>query len=454
MKITTLLTLLLGTGAIAQTPFFHDDTATGSYFGYQTKMAGNEMLVSTGAYMFNPTNYSAPTVVLYEKTPSDIAQRHVFSQPDGLATDGFGSSIALEGENVAIGAPYNEDGAVYTFKRNGDTWDFFQKITSGDLVTANDRFGTVALHGDYLFIGAPEDDIESPNNDNFGSVHVYQYNGSEWFFLTKLVVPGTLNFGSRIKAENDFLAVGSVGAIHIFKLVSGLWEYQGSSPAIETLRDFVLQNNEMYVVEGYSTQQIEVFDYTQLNWQPTATVPAQYNDQLISTVEVLGDNMFVGSDGYILQMMRKFPLQYFKKINGTWTFQNVFYGNSSTGDDDFFGKSISGYGDNLVIGAPGQTLPIHTGMAYYLNMQELGVDHFNNVQIALFPNPVVKMLSIGGIDPNAIAKIEVRSLTGQLIFASRNTTADVDLSAISSGVYLLTIYLDSGITIHRKVIKN
>lgn len=90
--------------------------------------------------------------------------------------DGFGESLALVGEMLVVGAPRGGapsppgPGAVYVFTRSAGTWIQQQEIpTPGPTVWA---FGTVALSGDTLAVGAPYSSL--PDAPSAGSVEVYQ----------------------------------------------------------------------------------------------------------------------------------------------------------------------------------------------------------------------------------------------------------------------------------------
>jgi FG-GAP repeat protein len=77
----------------------------------------------------------------------------------GAITSGerFGRSVSISGDRIAVGADQasSDAGAVYVFVRTGVTWTEEQRLTGADTV-AFDAFGTsVALDGDTLVVGAP-----------------------------------------------------------------------------------------------------------------------------------------------------------------------------------------------------------------------------------------------------------------------------------------------------------
>ncbi len=104
--------------------------------------------------------------------------------------DRFGTSVSLDNERLAIGAPNVVSvsgpfrGAVYVYKLNNDDppqYDSAYQIIArhlsggGDDSANNDFFGrSVSIHGNHLIVGAPG------KNSNDGAVYVYEKSGGIW----------------------------------------------------------------------------------------------------------------------------------------------------------------------------------------------------------------------------------------------------------------------------------
>ena len=111
---------------------------------------------------------------------------------DGVSGDAFGTSVALstDGSTLAVGAPYNDDGAsnsgsVYIYVKSGLSW-IFQKLIRASDFAATDYFGDyVSLSGDgsTLAVGAPYDD---DNGSNAGAVYIFTRTGTAWTQIIKL----------------------------------------------------------------------------------------------------------------------------------------------------------------------------------------------------------------------------------------------------------------------------
>ena len=138
---------------------------------------GNNALPDAGAaYLFQRNNSGTWTEV-QKLTPSDRS-----------AGDAFGIAISIDGSRALIGAyhhdrdasggnPQAHAGAAYLFDRDGSgTWTEVQKLAASDR-QVEDAFGqTVALSGDDVLIGAPWED------HNANGIDYQERAGAAYFF--------------------------------------------------------------------------------------------------------------------------------------------------------------------------------------------------------------------------------------------------------------------------------
>jgi hypothetical protein len=96
---------------------------------------------------------------------------------DAAAGDIFGARVAISGDTLVVGAPFDDTaagadaGSAYVFNRSGTTWTQQQKLTAGD-AAAGDGFGNaVAISGDRVVIGAFFDDAAA--GVDAGSAYVF-----------------------------------------------------------------------------------------------------------------------------------------------------------------------------------------------------------------------------------------------------------------------------------------
>jgi len=144
------------------------------------------------------------------------------------AGDGFGYSVAISGDTVAIGAAGDDTGSVYIYVRTATSgWQFQQKLTPSNGAT-NDFFGTsVALEGDTVVVGAY-------SHGSTGGAYVFTRSGTTWTELQMLTatagVPSRLSsLGWDVDISGDTIAVGAPfyngdwGAAYVFTNSMGTW---------------------------------------------------------------------------------------------------------------------------------------------------------------------------------------------------------------------------------------
>ena len=123
---------------------------------------------------------------------------------DGAPVDFFGEFVAVDGDTIVAGAIRddcppglgNTCGAAYVFIRDGAGWTQRAKLTASD-AAAGDQFGSsVAVSGDTVVIGASQDDVRR------GSAYVFVKPAGGWTgALTedaKCSAPGFLDSGLKV----------------------------------------------------------------------------------------------------------------------------------------------------------------------------------------------------------------------------------------------------------------
>ncbi|WP_319475832.1 FG-GAP repeat protein [Marispirochaeta aestuarii] len=160
---------------------------------------------SGAAYVFVRTS----TSVWLEETKL-IGERDWFQQEDH-----FGSSVAISGDTAVVGSPNDEygdvnpdSGAVYVFRRDDEgNWPQETRLTAAD-ASAGDNFGSsVAIDGDSLIIGAPFDDYRDYSS---GSAYIFTREGGGWKQI-KLSPDSRADhlFGLSVAIEKDTAIVGA-----------------------------------------------------------------------------------------------------------------------------------------------------------------------------------------------------------------------------------------------------
>jgi len=168
-------------------------TSNGDAFGAAVALDASGQRAVVGA----PSAFNTGKIFIYQRNSTTWMPVGNFVTPGGLSAAGFGSSVDVSGDRVVAGAPtYNSpassQGKAFVFVRSGTSlWSLEAQLTGLDS-TAGDQFGSsVAVEGDRLLVGARRDDL-SPSLVDAGSAYVFERSGSTWPQTAKLVAPDGL----------------------------------------------------------------------------------------------------------------------------------------------------------------------------------------------------------------------------------------------------------------------
>ena len=144
--------------------------------------------------------------------------------------DRFGWSVAVGGNKIVVGAPYNDivdadsdqSGAIYILDLDGSNQ---VQIRPSD-ISSKDNFGySVAVRHNKIFVGAPSN--QNDPNPNPGAVYVYNLDGTREIKFTASDGDANDKFGSAVAigtdkvvvgSEDDQVGVGSTGSVYVYDL--------------------------------------------------------------------------------------------------------------------------------------------------------------------------------------------------------------------------------------------
>ena len=141
-----------------------------------------------------------------------FTQQQKLEAGDAAAGDLFGHSVAISGETVVLGAPQDASaqGSAYVFVRSGGVWSHQQKLVASD-AAADDQFGTsVTISGETIVIGAPRDNGAAGSDQ--GSAYVFVRSGGVWSQQEKLVASDAAandQFGYSVAISGATAVVGA-----------------------------------------------------------------------------------------------------------------------------------------------------------------------------------------------------------------------------------------------------
>lgn len=303
--------------------------------------------------------------------------QRLLPQPGAMGS--FGYSVAIDGERLAVGAPFSDlqivnTGYVDIYERTSSSWVFRQKVvaTFHDPILPGEAglsFGMrVALLGDALIVGVPA------FNDDRGRVFAFERNGG-LFYQTQQIKPAEdrLNtlFGDAIALSANTLAIGrsgngqpvtTPGEVHLYARVNGAWALQQVlvAPNAAPHDRFGLaldMRGDRLVVRGdnavYLFMRTGGVWFSQWQYPLPTGLPAGVALRPSSSRDV-ADDLFVGlPSASVGRVERAGKVLWFTRAEqGTGFVLHSELLDPSPAGDGHFGMALSGLGDRLLISAP------------------------------------------------------------------------------------------------------
>ncbi len=207
--------------------------SAGDFFGERVAISGGTLLLASRQDAVFPSIYDG-SVWVYFFNGVEWVERQQLTESPSVARGHFGVSAAIHGSVIAVGAvremfaEANEAGAVFVFRPQGGVWTQEQKLV-GSSPLAGDGFGySVSVDVNQIAVGAPA-------NTPHGAAYVFRWNGASWVQEQKLVPSGpdpAEVFGRSVAILGDTLLVGAddngtpsfgPGAAYVFERVNGVW---------------------------------------------------------------------------------------------------------------------------------------------------------------------------------------------------------------------------------------
>ena len=144
------------------------------------------------------------------------SQQQKLEASDAAADDRFGFSVAISGETVVVGAPGDDgaagidQGSAYVFVRSGGVWSQQQKLLASDAAADDDFGSSVAISGETVVVGAPWDDDATGFYQ--GSAYVFVRSGGVWSQQQKLLASDAAGgdaFGFSVAISGETVVVGA-----------------------------------------------------------------------------------------------------------------------------------------------------------------------------------------------------------------------------------------------------
>lgn len=289
-------------------------------FGQVMQTRGNDVIIG------GPTaNSFAGRAFVFSQTGTTWTQQGELKGLDTIAGDGFGSAVAIDGNNALVGARFADpvapaSGAVYAFTRSGTAWTQSQKLTAA-MPKQNDNFGQALLLDGTEALIASYNTSAYPFPDSGGRIHRWSLAGGTWTegpTLRPNDASQNKQFGSSLARQGKWLVVGApgesavavnAGAVYVFERVGNDW----------------IQRQKLSATDGMA------------------------NDRFGGSVSIDGDWIVVGATNATGKTSDS-GAAYVFELDGTWTFAGKLVASQGANGDEF-GGSVAVSGDLVVVGA-------------------------------------------------------------------------------------------------------
>ena len=404
--LSTLLMLCLGLPASAypqlttlnapssiETKLTAPDAEYGDEFGRAVAVQGNVAVV--GAPNDQAAGYGTGAAYVFEKTTSGWQLQQKLTAPDGSSYSFFGTSVAIDGDRIVVGAYGDQNagnyaGAAYVFVHAGSQWTPEQKLT-GSENSAFDSFGiSVAIQGDRIICGAfGNSDF---NQSEVGSAYVFQRIDGLWLQQQELTASDAASlarFGLSVAMSGDTIVVGAdgdselgffSGAIYVFALDGSIWIQQQKLHAQDAREsasfgyhlaisgDTIVAGAPGDEVGNHTRGAAYVFSRRSHGWLQDRKLVAKDSDVFDGyglRVAVSGDTIAVGSAfDHDAALYGGAAYVYTRNGQSGWSLREKVFA-SDAARDDAFGCAVAASNNTVVVGAFGKSdIAFYAGAAY------------------------------------------------------------------------------------------
>src|SRR5574341_683536 len=382
------------------------DGTANERFGEAVALSGDTVVVGV-PYDNIGWNQSQGSAYVFTRSGATWTQSQILTAYDGAPGDFFGSAVALDGDTLAVGAYANDispnanQGSVYVFTLSGATWTIQQKLFAND-GAAEDYFGrSVALSGDTVVAGAYGDDFDQ--NTFQGSAYVFTRSGSVWTQQQKLIANDGAqydSFGISVAISGDTVAVGASND------KVGLNVNQGSAYIFKRSGSKWKQQQKLTAFDGASG---DLFGHAVALYGNTVVAGAVKDN--------IGANSTQGS-AYV-----------FARSGSTWTYQQKLTAFDGAADDRF-GAALALSQDTVVVGVGRDDVNtnLDQGSVYVFALTDTT------------PSRASSALPSGAGEA-AVARLKEEGLDSSLAEAMRAVRSEPDARTASSSAAAQTISL-------------
>jgi hypothetical protein len=337
------------------------------FFGFSIAVSGDTALIGA-----NTANHHTGAAYVFVRGARGWTQQAVLTARNGCANprDGFGASVALNGNTAVVGAPgrgicgipvSGGIGAAYVFTRTGTTWTQQAQLNPPppDAVSGEDFGFSVAVSANTALVGADGD-------SGRGAVFEFTRTGTTWAQTAKFTGSDTQEsdaFGFQLAYSEGTLVVGApfaagfLGNAYVFTQSGTTFTQQAiltpttSPTAGEFGRSVALSGNTALIGSptfGNLTGAAFVFVRTGAHWARQATLASAGHTDVGDSVAISGNTALTGAQ-FDSPAGTAFE---FARTGTTWAPKAILTSPHGTSADRF-GFAVAIAGPTALVGAPG-----------------------------------------------------------------------------------------------------
>ncbi|MFT4542583.1 MAG: hypothetical protein ACI835_005051 [Planctomycetota bacterium] len=213
LRLISLLALISITSAQCDTTQIASSTPTAhGHYGYKLLLDGDRMFVGEPGI-----STGTGSVHILERSGTDWIEVDVLCVPSAGATFGWG--LAIDDDRLVVGAPWASSsvggtGIIYIYDEGTNGWTLSSQLEA-DVPHSGDFGKSIAIDGDQLLIGAP---AEATIGTMAGAAYLFEWDGQSWLQMQKLFgdsFSGYELYGSEVQLENGIATISAPGGLFL-----------------------------------------------------------------------------------------------------------------------------------------------------------------------------------------------------------------------------------------------
>jgi nucleoside-specific outer membrane channel protein Tsx len=427
-------------------------------FGFSVAVSGSTVVVGSPVHPYSPPNQGPGAAYVFVESGGTWTQQAELTASDGVGGDEFGSSLAISGSTIVVGAPTHQlgsdryPGAAYVFVESGGTWSQQAELTASDGASWDFFGNSVAINGTTIVVGAVYHKALGLNQHGPGAAYVFVENGGTWSQQEELTASDGFDydlFGTAVAVSGSTAFAGAPrhtvgtnvnqGVGYGFAENGGIWTQQTElTPADGVAGDGFggsIAIDGGAAVLGASTA-VYVFEESGGVWGQQAELTPSggtANTGFGGSLGLSGSTVVAGAaDQDVGSNVEQGAAYVFVESGGTWNQQEELTA-SDGATIDLFGTSVGVSGGVAVVGAPGHKVGSNfdQGAAYVfvsptvtLSPTSLG---FGNQ--AVETTSAAKTVTLKNTGTTTLYNSSIAITAGNSFFAISNNTCGATLAA-------------------------